>query len=439
MFSMTTNDTEWKNWAGTVYNQPGAIMKPSSTEEVIRIVKECQESGRSMRVIGAGHSFTPLAATSDVLLSLEHLSGIEKIDHQNRRVTIWGGTRLNDLGPLLFEEGYAMENLGDINAQAIAGAISTGTHGTGQAFGSLSTQVTSLTIITASGDLLHISREENEEYFEAARLSLGMLGVIIKLELQVVKAYRLEATSLRMPLTDCLSNLKQLNDSNRNFEFYWFPHTKTVQGKMMNITANTPKPPRGRNKFADIIVENGAFWVLSELCRTLPALSKSASLLSAQAVPTGKSSGYSHDMYATPRLVKFTEMEYSVPQAWLPDVLEDIQHIIKKYNFDVHFPIECRYVKADHIWLSPAYNRDSAYVAVHMYKGMPFQPYFDALEEVFRHYEGRPHWGKMHTMTYEELNTAYPQLQNFLDLRQELDPNGLFLNSYLQKLFGIKK
>ncbi|HLR09113.1 MAG TPA: D-arabinono-1,4-lactone oxidase [Bacillota bacterium] len=436
MFSMKRD--VWQNWSQTVYCHPEKIHYPKNIDDVIQLVTACRRLGKSMRIVGAGHSFTPLAATSEWLVSLKYLSGIAAIDRAKQSVTVWAGTTLKDLGQLLYDEGYAMENFGDINAQSVAGAISTGTHGTGIGFGSLSTQVTMLTIVTASGEIMDISAKNTPQLFDAARLSLGMFGIIVKVELSVIPTQKLVAESYRTTLEHCFNNLDMLLDTNRHFEFYWFPYTETVQVKILNNAGhNTVKSTGKRAAFKKYVIENGLFWILSEITRTLPAISKRTSQISAMSVPTGIESGESHLLYPTPRLVKFREMEYSVPAAYLPAVLNDIRYTIEKENIRVHFPIECRYVQADNIWLSPSYNRDSAYIAIHMYKGMTFQTYFDAVEKVFQHYNGRPHWGKMHTMTAEQLENLYPHFQTFLHLRQEMDPNGIFLNPYVKHLFNI--
>lgn len=427
----------WKNWSETVIGYPEKICYPKHVKALKQLVYECKSKNRSLRVVGAGHSFTPLAATSNILVSLEKLNGIASIDHERSRVTVWAGTKLKALGEALFELGYAMENLGDINAQSIAGAISTGTHGTGTDFGSLSTQITALTILTPSGDLLYITKETNLAYFQAMRLSLGMLGIIVQVEIQVIPAHRLVYESFRMQLDDCLSNLRSLEKTNRHFEFYWFPHTNKVQAKIINSSNDNDSKHTKANTFNKIGVENGIFKLLSEACRLQPKLSRYVSTISANTVPIGKEVGNSHELYVTPRLVKFQEMEYSVPAECMAAIIKDIQYVIEQQNFQVHFPIECRYVKEDDIWLSPAYKRNAAYIAVHMYKGMEFQPYFDAIEEIFQHYNGRPHWGKMHTMTANKLAERYPKMENFLHIREELDPDGMLLNSYLRRLFNI--
>lgn len=391
----------------------------------------------SIRVVGAGHSFTPLVATSHVLISLDQLTGINTIDHESKLATVWAGTRLKDLGPELFERGYAMENLGDINEQTVAGAISTGTHGTGIEFGGISTQVEGVTLLTASGNLLEISSTKNSKYFEAVRLSLGMLGIIVKVTLRVEKAYQLVGESYRLNLDECLVNLDKLQTDNRNFEFFWFPYTETVQVKTLNYVQDETMKKTGKQTFKNVVVENGLFWSLSQVSRMIPRTAKYVSAISALGVPVGKKMNDSYITYATPRLVKFNEMEYSVPAEAMGSVVKDIHHLLEKEKYNVHFPIECRYVKSDSIWLSPSYQRESAYIAIHMYKGMEYSDYFQAVEKLFQVYDGRPHWGKMHNMEYDKLKEHYPKLKDFLQIREELDPKGLFLNSYLKKLFQL--
>lgn len=436
---LSLDEVTWKNWAGTVMSKPESFELPQTLQDVKKLVDHCRAAGKKMRVVGAGHSFTPLVATSEVLVSMEHLTGLDSIDHDQNRVTFWAGTSLKDVGNLLDKQGYAMENLGDINVQSIAGAIGTGTHGTGITYGSISTQVASITLITSTGELLTISREEHETYFDAVRLSLGMLGVIVKVQLQVIPRHRLTSETYKIAFPEILKQLHPLRQQNQHFEFFWFPYTNKVQAKRINrAESETASTKKQGNNFNQLVVENGLLWVLSQLCRMQPKWSKAASELSALGIPSATETGDSHHLYATPRLVRFYEMEYSVPADRMGLVLTDIQHVLEKHRFHVHFPIECRYVKEDNIWLSPSYHRDSAYIAVHMFKGMEFQPYFSAMEEIFQHYNGRPHWGKMHTLTTEKLERVYPKFHEFLRIREELDPQQMFTNAYLRRLFSIK-
>ncbi|NKQ18513.1 D-arabinono-1,4-lactone oxidase [Brevibacillus laterosporus] len=427
----------WKNWAGLVTSTPQQVVYPSSLEEVVQVVKEASQQGKTIRVVGSGHSFTALVETDQILLSLDDLQGVITIDDEEQTATVWAGTKLKLLGESLYERGYSQENLGDINAQSIGGAISTGTHGTGIQFGSVSTQVVGLTVVTAQGDILECSETYHPELFRALQVSLGLLGIIVKVRLRVLLAYNIHYKSKRMNLNDCLNNLTTFTDNHRHFEFYWFVHTNVVQAKFMQITQEPASKNSVWNQFKKIGIENGLFWFLSEGCRLFPHLCVPISKLSAKAVPDIEEVGASHKLFATPRWVRFSEMEYSVPADKMKEVMEEIRECLQEHRFAVHFPIECRYVKGDDIWLSPAYKRDSAYIAVHMYKGMPYEAYFQAMERIFLKYDGRPHWGKLHELTTADLQERFPMWNQFKAIQRQMDPNGLFLNPYLSRLFGV--
>jgi len=428
--------THWQNWSGSVTCAPREIAEPRSVEELARMVATFARNRRHIRVAGSGHSFTPLVRTDDVLISMEHLSGIESVNADAGTVTVLGGTRLKLLGDALLARGLAQENLGDIDVQTITGAISTGTHGTGIRFGTLSTQIAALTLITASGEILECSPERNPEIFKAAQVSLGALGIIARVELRVVPAKRLRFVSRSEPLATCLEHLEQYKRDNDHFEFFWFPYTPSVQVKFLN---ETDAPASGSNIWGELnklVLENGVFWVLSECCRIAPPLARTGSRISAWGVAPVNQVDYSHKLFATPRMVRFQEMEYNIRAEDFPRVLADIRAALDRRRFNVHFPVECRFVRGDDIWLSPAYGRDSAYIAVHMYRGMPYRDYFAAVEEVYQRYDGRPHWGKMHTLGPETLAARYPHWHDFRRVRARLDPQGVFLNDYLRHLLA---
>ncbi|HEV2405471.1 MAG TPA: D-arabinono-1,4-lactone oxidase, partial [Ktedonobacterales bacterium] len=323
-----------------------------------------------------------------------------------------------------------------IDAQSIAGAISTGTHGTGVGFGTLATQVAGLTLVTASGEVVECSADQRPDIFKAAQVSLGALGVVAEVTLRVVPAKRLRFQSRRERVDDLLTHLDEYKRDNAHFEFFWLPNTRYAQAKFLN---ETTAPVTGGNlwgAFNRIVMENGVYWLLSEACRIAPSLTRPVSHISAWGVASVDEVDWSHRVYATPRAVRFQEMEYNIPADQFPAALAEIRETIARERFRVHFPIECRFVRADDIWLSPAYGRDSAYLAVHMYRGMPYKAYFQAMEAIFRRHNGRPHWGKMHTRGASELAALYPHWEDFRRVRAALDPDGLFLNDYLRRLLA---
>lgn len=435
MLSMikTTTGITWKNWAHTFVSHPEKILSPSTINEVSTLVKQAAEEGRNIRVVGAGHSFTRLVETNDWLISLDSLSGIESSDIDNGTVTVFGGTRLYQLGEELGREGFSQENLGDINVQSIAGAISTGTHGTGLQFGNISTQVTKIWLVTADGEILPISKSENARYFHACLVSLGTLGIIVKVTLKIIPSPIYEYKSDQIKFSILEKNLTQLIETNRHFEFYLFPYSDLVQIKTMNTSDQHPKSLRFHH-FKNLLLENYLFFILSEVCRLFPKTCRFISKLSSKSVGRTSVAAHSHQLFATPRIVKFREIEYCIPLQHLLPAIQEIRECIEAKKHKVHFPIECRMVKADDVWLSPSYERESAYIAFHMYKGMPYEDYFHDMEQIMKKYDGRPHWGKMHSRSNAELYSLYPMFADFLNIRKELDPQGLFLNGYLKDL-----
>lgn len=425
-----------QNWSRHLHWQPAEIAYPRTEAEVQALVQRSAAAGRHLRVIGSGHSFTPLCVTEDVLLSLDYWQGLESVDKVTGLVTVRAGTKLHTLNHLLHAEGLALENLGDIDRQSIGGTISTGTHGTGLAFGNISTQLRAIRFVNGRGELVECSTTERPDLFRAAQVSLGALGVITAVTLQCVPAYQLELVVDKMRLDEVLQTYPQLNADHRNFEFYWFPNTDYVMTKRSNTVVAAVAGPGLADFFQEYVLENYAFQALCELSYRLPRTSRWVSRLSAATIGHHRKVAHSHQVYATTRLVRFNEMEYNVPLTVYPDAMRALTAWINRHNWRVHFPIENRFVRGDDIYLSPAQGRDSAYIACHVYYKKDFLPYFTALEAILRDHEGRPHWGKWHTMKAAELAGRYPHYQDFNRHRGEQDPEGVFLTSYLAELLG---
>lgn len=426
----------WRNWAGTVRFRPRHQRAPASLTELQFIVRETAAAGRTLRVAGSGHSFVPLVQTDALLLSLDALSGVEGIDGDI--ATVLAGTRLHALGRALAARGYGMQNLGDINQQALAGAVATGTHGTGLSLGCLSTQVQGLNLVTADGRVLQCSAEQQPDIFAAARVSLGALGVVTQLQLRVQPAYRLQVVRQTMSLQDCLAAAPVLARQHRHIEFYWIPHTQQTLVKCMD-PVNTGSRGVLRATASDLIVENLLFGTLSRLARQRPAWAPLIAKLMARGTRNSASTMIAdcHRAFATRRLVRFQEMEYELPAERGPEALRELEEFVRRKRIAVHFPVEYRYVAGDDIWLSPFHGRDSASISVHQYIGMDTRDYFAGAEAIFRAHGGRPHWGKLHSLRAPELAKLYPRWDDFMSVRARLDPHGVFLNEYLRMLFGI--
>ena len=425
----------WQNWARNVQCSPSKIEHPETEQALADIIKDAGASNKRVRVAGNGHSFTELDSTKDTMILLDQLQGLISLDAHKSQATAWAGPSINNLNRLLFEKGCNIVNLGDIDVQSIAGATATGTHGTGLRFGNVSSQMSPFTLATASGELIDCSKDKNPEIFNAGRVSLGSLGIVTKMTLDVVPAYKLEYVAKKAKLSETLDRLDEYIANNRNFEFYWFPYTNIVQNKFSNETDAPVKDNQMMRYINQHIMENGFFGLLCNIGSNI----NNSYLPLAKIIGFGATSerkiNHSHLVFATPRNVRFKEMEYNIPIENFKEAMQRIVSKIHKEHYRVYFPVECRFVKGDDIWMSPSYGRDSAYLAFHVDSRTPHNPYFKDIENILMEYGGRPHWGKMHSRKADTLATAYPMWEQFHEIRKKLDPNGMFMNDYVMGLF----
>ncbi|MFF4876959.1 D-arabinono-1,4-lactone oxidase [Micromonospora sp. NPDC000668] len=429
--------TRWSNWAGNQRGSATAILRPGTPTDIVEAVRAASADGGRIRVTGSGHSFTAVALADDRRMELSQLDTTVSVDVEQRLVTVPAGMTLRALNGLLARHCLALPNLGDIDAQTVAGAISTGTHGTGARYGCLSTFVEAITLVTGTGEVLRCSADENPDVFAAARVSLGALGVLVEVTLRCVDAFVLHAHERPAALADVLDDLPDLIGRHDHVEFYWFPYTTRVQVKTNDrVPANDRPLPRWRGWLDDDFLSNTVFAGACRLGRAVPALAPGISAVSARALTERRYTGRSDRVFCTPRRVRFVEMEYGLPREALPEALAALQRIVDGLPFKVLFPVEVRFTAADDIWLSHGYGRDSAYIAVHQYVGMPYEPYFRAFEEVAAGLGGRPHWGKLHYRDAASLATAYPRFADFQTLRDRLDPDRVFASPHLTHILG---
>ncbi|MFF9394154.1 D-arabinono-1,4-lactone oxidase [Streptomyces griseoluteus] len=427
----------WRNWGGNVTARPARQVTPASVEELAAEVRAAAERGQRVKAVGTGHSFTSVAATDGVLIRPDLLTGIRAIDRAAMTVTVEAGTPLKRLNAALAREGLSLTNMGDIMEQTVAGATSTGTHGTGRESGSIAAQITGLELVTADGSVLTCSAEQNPEIFAAARIGLGALGVVTALTLAVEPLFLLTAREEPMPLDRVLAEFDQLWAENEHFEFYWFPHTGSTNTKRNNRSEG-PAQPVGRvaGWFEDEFLSNGVFQAVQWVGRAAPVSVPAIARVSSRALSARSYTDISYRVFTSPRRVRFVEMEYAVPRAALTETLRELRAVIERSGLRIGFPVEVRTAPTDDIALSTASGRDSAYIAVHMFRGTPYQAYFSAAERVFTAHEGRPHWGKVHTRDAGYLEGVYPRFAEFTALRNRLDPERLFQNDYLRRVLG---
>ena len=392
-----------------------------------------------VRVVGSGHSFSDIALTEGRLVSLAQMRRVLDIDRHSGLVRVQAGITIRELNTQLAEHGLALENLGDIDVQSIAGAISTATHGTGARLRNIPSQVAALTLVLADGSTLECSTEREPEVFRAARVSLGALGVIAEVTLRCVPAFRLDGLDRPAPLEETLERFEELSLSNDHFEFYVFPHTRTALTRTNN---RTQEPIRHRGRAAayanDILLTNYAFESLCRLGRRWPAQIPRINRLVTRLAGSSHQIDRSDRIFASPRLVRFTEMEYALPRERTVDAVRRVLELISRRGFAVPFPIEVRTVAADDALISTAAGRDSGFVAVHMYRGMAWEPYFRAVEAVMDEHDGRPHWGKRHFQTAATLRSRYPDWDRFQAIRRRLDPTGRFANAHIERVLGAR-
>ncbi|MEV5985540.1 D-arabinono-1,4-lactone oxidase [Streptomyces sp. NPDC052051] len=427
----------WRNWAGNVTARPVREVTPASVEELSAAVRKAAEDGLTVKAVGTGHSFTAAAATDGVLIRPQLLTGIREIDRAAGTVTVEAGTPLKRLNVALAREGLSLTNMGDIMEQTVSGATSTGTHGTGRDSASIAAQLKGLELMTADGSVLTCSAEENPDVFAAARIGLGALGIVTALTFAVEPVFLLTAREEPMPLDKVLAEFDELRAENEHFEFYWFPHTDSTTTKRNNRSAG-PERPVGRVSgwFEDEFLSNNVFQVANWVGRAAPATIPAIAGLSSRLLSARTYTDIPYKVFTSPRRVRFLEMEYAVPREALPETLRELKAMIDRSNLRISFPVEVRTAPADDITLSTASGRDSTYIAVHMFRGTPYQAYFTAAERIFTAHEGRPHWGKVHTRDAEYLAEVYPRFGEFTALRDRLDPDRRFGNRYLRRVLG---
>ncbi|WP_328620087.1 D-arabinono-1,4-lactone oxidase [Streptomyces sp. NBC_00354] len=427
----------WHNWAGNVTAAPARVVTPASVGELQEAVRRAAEDGLKVKAVGTGHSFTAAAATDGVLVRPQALAGIREIDRAAGTVTVAGGTVLKDLNQALAREGLSLTNMGDIMEQTVSGATSTGTHGTGRDSASIAAQIRGLELVTADGRLITCSEKDNPEVFAAARIGIGALGIVTAITFAVEPIFFLTAREEPMGFDRVTAEFDQHFAENEHFEFYWFPHTGNCNTKRNNRSQGPAAPPGAVSAWVeDELLSNGVFQAVNSLGRAVPAAIPSIARIASRALSARTYTDIPYKVFTSPRRVRFVEMEYALPREQVVEALRELKTTVDRSGLRISFPVEVRTAPADDIALSTASGRETAYIAVHMYKGTPYQAYFTAAERIFTAHGGRPHWGKVHTRDAEYFARVYPRFGEFTALRDRLDPERLFGNDYLRRVLG---
>ena len=425
----------WVNWGRNQRCTPDQLAKPASADEVAKLVCLGVAERKKVRAVGAGHSFSPLCPTEGIMIDLSNFNSITQVNQDLMQVTVGAGIRLFDLNERLDSLGLALPNLGDIDCQTLAGAISTGTHGTGLGYHSISEAVIGLKIVTGDGGVLECSAGIDQNIFEAARVSLGSLGVIIEVTIQCVPAFNLRAIEQTTNIDHVLELFENAIPVADHTEFFWFPHTAIGTLKINTKTSESPSYRSPYKAFlSDEVIANGGFELINKYAKV--STHRAQRLLEKQ-LSTDRKISYvapSFKVFCSKRRVRFVEMEYAVPLEHLLEAFKNVREITNQLDHPITFPVEVRVLGADQIPLSPAYGRKSGYIAVHVYRGTPIDPYFQLVENILKEFDGRPHWGKTHSLTSRELSNLYPRWDNFQSVLAELDPDGHFSTPYLDRV-----
>ncbi|MDA2964095.1 MAG: FAD-binding protein [Actinomycetota bacterium] len=431
---VTAQEVSWSNWAGNQRVEQASRYSPKTEDELQQIVRQASTNRLRVKAVGSGHSFTAIALAEEILVDLSHYDQVIEIDKTKNTVTVQSGIQLSKLNIELHRNNLAMQNLGDIAYQTIAGAISTSTHGTGLKFSGIANQVVAMRIVLADSSVVDCSPEINAELFHCARVGLGALGLISTVTLQLISAFNLSVIEEPMRVDDVLANLDHHVECNDHFEFFWVPHTGWALTKRNNRTSEVAKPmSKFSHWYSKTLMENYAFGAVCMLGRAKPSLIPKL----AKALPSSGRNEYcdaSHKVFTSKRIIKFYEMEYAIPREACEEALNRVRRMVKDSGFFLNFPVEVRFTAPDEIPL--ASNRESAYIAVHIYKGMNYVPYFREVESIMNSYQGRPHWGKLHFQDAKSLAPRYPQWDVFQNVRNLVDPNRTFANRYTETVLG---
>jgi FAD/FMN-containing dehydrogenase len=373
-------------------------MCPKSQEELLRAIDDARRTGKKLRVAGSGHSSSALVKTSDVLLRMQHFSGIDDLDADNARAWVGSGTPLKQLGQLLHDAGWSMENLGDVDTQTIAGVAATGTHGSGRTLKNISSTVDGVRGVDGRGQPFEWLEEREPDLLRAAQVSLGALGIFSSLRLRLEPAYRLRRREHFAHTADVMKHFEGIANAHRNFDFYWYPRRDDVKVR----TLNPPQAAEYPMPFARLVDEEV---------------------------------GFSHEIIARERTLKFEELEYFLPaDAGLACFQELRERILSRHRKHVGWRVLFRLIARDDAWLSPVYERDSVAISVHQNATLPWRDYFADIETIVLRYGGRPHWGKQHSLTAAELRGLYPRWDDFKAVRTQSDPDGVFLTREMARL-----
>ena len=406
----------WRNWVGNQSCIARYKAAPTQEAQLCEMVAEADRLDLNVRVAGSGHSFTPVVGTGGLLLSLAQMQGVSHVDPAQKRVTVAAGTRIHDLAIQLKAHGLSLVNQGDIDSQAVAGAFTTGTHGTGSTLGCLATAIVGLRLVQPDGSVV-VVEDSDKDMLHAAQVTVGTLGVISELTLQVTDAYQLHEHLWRDDFDTCMERHDELAAKHRHFGFFWCP---TAQSRHLYCLADTADAPRTTTKKTADVCEMKVIDISDQPAMHTPF----------------EKIAYSSDIYPIEYIPNFHELEYAVPVQHGKEAVRAVRDLMLNKHTNCLFPIEYRFTAGDPAWISPFYQQDSITLSVSGQPGVDYWDYLREVDAILRRYQARPHWGQMHFLDTADVTALYPRAEDFRALRRKLDPKGRFLNDHVRMLLG---
>ncbi len=427
----------WTSWSGLSTAQPTQVLSPTDTDEVLDAVLAARSNGLRVKMVGSGHSFTDVAVCDGLLLRPERLTGITAVDREAMTVTVRAGTPLHELNARLSGLGLGLHNMGDIDRQTVAGAISTGTHGAGGRWASLSSQVQGLELVTGDGSVVNVSATSDPNLFAAACVGLGAVGILTKVTFRVEAEFLLTAVEAPVSWDRLVGGFDELVDGHDHVDILWFPHTERALCKRYDRAGGERRPlSRLRRLVDDDLLANRVFGATNRLGNAAPRAVPVLNRVAARALSSRRYRDTAPKVFVAERKVRFREMEYAVPRAAGVPALVEARQVLERSGRPVSFPVELRAAPADDAWLSMAHDRATVYLAFHVNAQTDHRSYFADMEQVMRAHDGRPHWGKLHTRTAADLAPAYSRWSDFASVRDRVDPARMFTNPYLDRVLG---
>ncbi len=434
---------QWSNWSGLESVLPQRVTHPADTSAIVAAVQRARAERTTVKMVGTGHSFTAISAPDHTMLTPQQLTGVLSVDRDAMTVTALAGTPLSVLNAELEHLGLSLHNMGDIAEQTLAGAISTGTHGTGGVAAGLSAQLAGLELVTGTGEVLTATSSENSDVLDVARVGLGALGILTTVTFRVEPLFLLEAHEQPMSWDEALDGFDERAEAHHHVDMYWFPHTDrmlTKSNDRLDADLSEAEPlPRLRAWLDDDFLSNTFFGWLTAGANRVPGVVPRMNRFTSRVLSERRYSDLAHRVFTSPRRVVFREMEYAVPREAGLAALREARRVVDASAWRISFPVEIRVAPADDIPLSTASGRDTMYLAFHTHRGSDWSDhtaYFSAMEQIMRAHDGRPHWGKVHTRTAADLAPAYPRFADFLAMRDRLDPERVFANDHLRQVLG---